>query len=167
MRVFFCAICLTFTGCWKIIKVYFAVGKICFFPPPKLRNLSYWSITTGLHFIWIKTENVANTCPHTDALPRKGQQFQDERRWREWRDYLELKSIKSGRWHQNVWQYFGLSLELQTLHQGCGVCCVLEIAWNQRQLVRIKVLLYTYINYEILAKTLDYFGLTLLMYVKC
>lgn len=69
------------------------------FLPPKPVTLAIGSIARGLYLTCMKTENVANAYPHTkEILSRKGQHFQNKRRGKGLREYLELKSIKR---HQN------------------------------------------------------------------
>lgn len=65
------------------------------FLPQKPVTLAIGSITRGLYFTCLKTENVANAYPHTkEILLRKEQRFQNKRRGQGLREYLELKSIK-------------------------------------------------------------------------
>lgn len=98
-------------------------------------------------FIWIKTENVPNTvhietsCSGKDNNSRTKEDGESEETTWNLRvalillmlsHSLFLCSVNSygtvGGGTRMTWQYFGLSAEQQTLHQDCGVCCVLEIA---------------------------------------
>lgn len=78
---------------WKLPK--FRVEKnTFFFLPTKSITSAIGTVTRGLHFNWMNTENKVNTPQERIAIP-------DWKKRGEWRGYLELKSIKSRRWHQN------------------------------------------------------------------
>lgn len=93
---------LTLLYVWKAPNLLCNWKKYMLFLPQKPVTLAIGSIARGLYFTCIKTETVANAYSYTkEIMPRKVQQFQNKRGRKGLREYLALKSIKSGKWHQN------------------------------------------------------------------